>query len=61
MKKEELLRRIDDINLQFQKELDLVFKELTPDRPATMKELKDSVMILWSNTVQMVKTVVYDQ
>lgn len=61
MKKEELLRRIDEINLQFQKELDLVFKELSSDRPATRKELKDSVMILWNNTVQMVKTVVHEQ
>ncbi len=72
MEKDKLLQQIDAINLQFHRELELIFKAQVPGDPqaslsdlpegrtVTISELRNAVMILWNNTVQMVKTLMTD-
>lgn len=72
MEKDKLLQQIDAINLQFHRELELIFKAQVPgdpqgslsdlpgERTVTISELRNAVMILWNNTVQMVKTLMID-
>ena len=72
MEKDKLLQQIDAINLQFHRELELIFKAQVPgdphaslsdlpgERTVTISELRTAVMILWNNTVQMVKTLMTD-
>lgn len=73
MDRDKLLQQIDAMNLQFHRELELLFKARVPgdpqggfsdlpgDRPVTISELKNAVMILWNNSVQMIKTLMTEE